>query len=84
MKDVITTVRIPSKLDEALTSVAKAMNRSKSYIIWHGIEKYVQKLQEDVDDYTAALEALQYDGPIYTLEEVINKLGLENEMEDRT
>jgi len=84
MKDVITTIRIPSKLDNDLISVAKAMNRSKSYIIRDGIEKYVKELQEDVDDYTAALEALQYDGPIYTLEEIINKLGLENEMEDRT
>lgn len=77
-KDVVTTIRIPNELDMALSSVARVMTRTRSHIMWKGIEKYIRELQEDIADYKAALEALQSNEAKTTLNELKERYGLGN------
>lgn len=76
----VITARIPDTLDKALTEVAASMERSKSFIVLKAIQNYVLELQEDIEDYNDALEALKDNGPTYTIEEIIEELGLQDEM----
>ena len=74
----IITARIPDSLDEALSSVAKTMERSKSFIVLKAIENYVMELQEDIEDYNDAVEILARNEPTVSLEEVMKNLGFED------
>jgi len=72
------TARIPDDLNAALTEVAKLTERSKNHIIYKAIQNYVCELQEDIEDYNEAIEALKDDSPPIPLEEVMKKLGFED------
>ena len=72
------TARIPDDLNVALTKVAKLTERSKNHIIYKAIQNYVCELQEDIEDYNEAIEALKDDSPPIPLEEVMKKLGFED------
>jgi predicted transcriptional regulator len=74
------TARIPDALNEALSSVAKTMERSKNFIIIKAIENYVLELQEDIEDYNDAVEILAQNNPSVSLEDVIRNLGLEDKI----
>lgn len=76
----VITARIPDDLDEALTDVAKTMERSKSYIILKAIQNYVLELQEDIEDYNDAVKTLAENNPSIPLEDVIKNLGLEDKI----
>lgn len=72
------TARIPDELNVALTKVAKLTERSKNHIIYKAIQNYVLELQEDIEDYNAAVEVLDRNEPTILLEEVMKKLGFED------
>ena len=77
------TARIPDELNNALTEVAKQTERSRSYIILKAIQNYVLELQEDIEDYNDAMEAIARieDGEeTIPFEEVIRKLGIEDKI----
>ena len=77
----VITARISDDLDNSLSSIAKSMQRSKSFIVCKAIERYVIEVQEDIEDLRGALESLKINDQTYTLEEVIQELGLKDEME---
>ncbi len=72
------TARIPDDLNKALTEVAKLTERSRSYIVIKAIQNYVAEIQEDIEDYNEAIEALKDDSLPIPFEEVIRKLGIED------
>jgi predicted transcriptional regulator len=72
----VVTANIPDELNKALTEVAKSTERSKSHIILKAIQNYVLELQEDIEDYNDAIEALKDDGPTISWEEVQRNCGL--------
>lgn len=77
------TARIPDELNNALTEVAKQTERSRSYIILKAIQNYVLELQEDIEDYNDAMEAIariEAGEETIPFEEVIRKLGIENKI----
>jgi len=76
----VITARIPETLNKALTEVAKSMERPKSFIVLKAIQNYVLELQEDIEDYNDAIEALKDDSPTISLEEVIRKSGLADQI----
>ena len=76
----VITARIPDTLNKALTEVAKSMERPKSFIVLKAIQNYVLELQEDIEDYNDAIEALKDDSPTISLEEVIRKSGLADQI----
>lgn len=76
----VITARIPDTLNKALTEVAKSMERPKSFIVLKAIQNYVLELQEDIEDYNDAVEALKDDSPTISLEEVIRKSGLADQI----
>ncbi len=73
-------VRIPDELSNVLTKSAKYLDRPKGYLVRKALEAYLQELQEDIEDYNDAVEALKDDGPTFTLEEVMQEFGLQDEM----
>lgn len=77
----VITARISDDLDSVLSSIAKSMQRSKSFIVCKAIERYVIAAQEDIDDLQGALESLKTNDRTYSLEEVIQELGLKDEVE---
>ena len=76
----VITARIPDTLNKALAEVAKSMERPKSFIVLKAIQNYVLELQEDIEDYNDAIEALKDDSPTISLEEVIRKSGLADQI----
>jgi len=72
----VVTARIPDALDKDLTEVAKSMERSKNFIILKAIQTYVLELQEDIEDYNDAMEALKDSSPTISWEEVQRNCGL--------
>ena len=73
-------VRIPDELSNVLTKSAEYLDRSKGYLVRKALEAYLQELQEDIEDYNDAVEASKDDGPTFTLEEVMQEFGLQDEM----
>jgi RHH-type rel operon transcriptional repressor/antitoxin RelB len=69
-------LRIPEKLDHDLEYYAKEKDRTKSYLVRKAIESYIQDLQDDRDDYYAAIEGLKENKPKISWEEVQRKNGL--------
>ena len=65
------TARIPNDLNEALSKVAKIMERPKTFLIHKAIEQYIREAQEDIEDAEIAL-AVMNDKTMkrYTSEEV--------------
>ncbi len=52
----IINARIPDDLNKSLSLIAKAAERSKSYIIYKAIENYVRMELEDQENADIALE----------------------------
>lgn len=73
---VALNVRIPDELSNVLAKSAKYLDRPKGYLVRKALEAYLQELQEDIEDYNDAVEALKDDSPTISLEEVIRKSGL--------
>lgn len=73
------TVKLPIKLAKFLEHIAEEEERSKSYYIRKAIERYM----EDIADIRAAKKALaehkKTGGKTYTLEEVMDELGLHDQ-----
>jgi predicted transcriptional regulator len=78
----VVTARISDELNKSLFTIAKKIERPKSYIIAKAIEAYVQELQEDIEDYNDAIEILAQNNRAIPLEELIQELGLENDMDN--
>ena len=74
----VITARIPETLNKALTEVAKAMERPKSFIVLKAIQNYVLELQEDIEDYNDAMKILAENNKSISWEEVMRDCGLEN------
>jgi predicted transcriptional regulator len=70
------TTRISDDLDNALSVVAKTMERSKSFIISKAIKKYVMELQEDIADAEDALAAMKDNSQNIPWEQIQRNCGL--------
>ncbi len=67
-------VRIPEKLDRALTRIADRTGKSRGYFVRKGLERII----EDTYDGLLAAEALKKSrGKTYSLQEVEKRLGLD-------
>ena len=69
------TARIPDELNIALSKVAKAMERPKTFLIHKAIEEYIREVEQDIEDAEIAL-AVMNDKTMkrYTAEEVKERL----------
>ena len=72
----VVTARISDELNTTLFTIAKKIERPKSYIVAKAIEAYVQELQEDIEDYNDAIEILAQNNKTIPWEEVQRKHGL--------
>lgn len=71
----VITARIPDELNEALSHVAKVMERPKTFLILKAIEQYIREAQEDIEDAEIALARMKNpDRKLYTSEEVKERL----------
>jgi predicted DNA-binding protein len=70
------SVRISDELSNILAKSAEYLDRPKVYLVRKALEAYLQELQEDIEDYNDAVEALKDDSPAISIEEVIRKSGL--------
>ena len=69
------TARIPDDLNEALSKVAKIMERPKTFLIYKAIEGYIKEAEQDIEDAEIALARTKSpDRKIYTSEEVKERL----------
>jgi len=67
----IITARIPDELNIALSKVAKAMERPKTFLIHKAIEEYIRDAEQDIEDAEIALARMKNpDRKFYTSEEV--------------
>ena len=65
------TARIPDELNIALSKVAKAMERPKTFLIHKAIEEYIRDAEQDIEDAEIALARMKNpDRKFYTSEEV--------------
>ncbi|MBA2657307.1 MAG: ribbon-helix-helix protein, CopG family [Tatlockia sp.] len=67
-------VRLPEKLDERLTELAKRTHRSKSFYVKQAIQDFL----DDQEEHLIALSRLEKKNPRLTLEEMEKRLDLEN------
>ena len=69
------TARIPDELNIALSKVAKAMERPKTFLIHKAIEEYIRDAEQDIEDAEIALSVMN-DKTMkrYTAEEVKERL----------
>jgi predicted DNA-binding protein len=77
---VALNVRISNELSNVLAKSAEYLDRPKGYLVRKALEAYLQELQEDIEDYNDAVEALKDDSPAISLEEVIRKSGLADQI----
>ena len=55
----VITARIPDNLNEALSKVAKIMERPKTFLILKAIEQYIREAEEDIEDAEIALAVMK-------------------------
>jgi predicted transcriptional regulator len=71
------TARIPENLNNSLSSVARAMERPKSFLIHKAIEMYIKTSKEDLEDAEIAFTRMnKKNRKLYTSDEAksyINK-----------
>lgn len=53
------TARIPDDLNEALSKVAKIMERPKTFLIHKAIEQYIKDTKLDIEDAEIALAVMK-------------------------
>lgn len=67
----VITARIPDELNEALSHVAKIMERPKTFLILKAIEQYIREAKEDIEDAEVASAVMKDKNmKCYTSEEV--------------
>ncbi|KTD20360.1 TraY domain-containing protein [Legionella londiniensis] len=67
-------VRLPNRLEERLSELAKQTHRSKSYYVKQAIEDFLNEYEE----HLIALSRLEKNNPRITLEEMERRLDLED------
>ncbi len=67
-------VRLPEQLDHRLSDLANETNRSKSYYV----KKALQDFLDDHEDHLLALARLEKKNPRITIEEMEDRLGVED------
>ena len=72
-------VRLDEELEARLERLAKSSGRSKSYYAREAIREYV----EDREDYELAVAAAKKATPHISLEELIRKYGLEDQLRQK-
>lgn len=69
------TARIPDDLNEALSKVAKIMERPKTFLIYKAIEGYIKDAEQDIEDAEIALSRMnEQNRKFYTSEEMKERL----------
>ena len=69
------TARIPDELNIALSKVAKAMERPKTFLIHKAIEEYIRDAEQDIEDAEIALARMESPNrKFYTSEEIKERL----------
>jgi RHH-type rel operon transcriptional repressor/antitoxin RelB len=69
-------IRISEELSNVLVKSAKYLDRPKGYLVRKALEVYLQELQEDIEDYNDAVEALKDNSPNISWEQVQRDCGL--------
>ena len=72
------SARIPAALGEILNRVSKAEERSKSYYVRKGLELFLMKKLEDIEDYEEGMRA--YEEFLASGEETIPLSEIEKEL----
>lgn len=67
-------VRLPDQLEDRLSQLARQTHRSKSYYVKQAIQDFL----DEQEDHLIALSRLEKKNPILTLEEMEDRLGLED------
>ena len=67
-------VRLPDQLEERLSQLAKQTHRSKSYYVKQAIQDFL----DEQEDHLIALSRLEKKNSRLTLEEMEDRLGLED------
>lgn len=67
-------VRLPEKIEERLSELAKQTHRPKSYYVKQAIEEFLDEYEE----HLLALSRLEKKNPRITLEEMEHRLDLED------
>lgn len=67
-------VRLPENLEERLSQLAERTHRSKSYYVKQALQDFL----DEQEDHLIALSRLEKKNPRITLEEMENRLGLED------
>ena len=67
-------VRLPNILEERLSQLAKQTHRSKSYYVKQAIQDFL----DDQEDHLLTLARLEKNNPRLTIEEMEDRLGLED------
>ena len=69
------TARIPDELNIALSKVAKAMERPKTFLIHKAIEEYIRDAEQDIEDAEIALTRMKSPNrKFYNSEEIKERL----------
>jgi RHH-type rel operon transcriptional repressor/antitoxin RelB len=74
MENFMLAVRLPEKLEERLSRLAEQTHRSKSYYVKQAIENFLNEQEERL----IVFSRLEKKSPHITLEEMENRLGLED------
>lgn len=67
-------LRLPTELDNRLTTLAKKTHRSKSFYVREALDRYI----EELEDYYLAMYALENPGKVYSSEEVRKMCDLDD------
>lgn len=74
------TIRLPEKMEQRLSQLAKETHRTKSYYIKRAIEEFL----EEREDYLLALAAMERyergEEKAIPFEEILKKYGIENDV----
>lgn len=71
------TFKLPEELNAKLDYYAKLDERPKSYLIRKAIEEFILDMEEDEEDYKAAMEVLAKNEPSVPWKNVRKELGLD-------
>jgi RHH-type transcriptional regulator, rel operon repressor / antitoxin RelB len=70
-------LRLPANIEKRLEALAESTGRTKSYYAKLAIEEFL----ENQEDYLIAAERIRHLLPSIPLQEIIEKLGLADELE---
>lgn len=71
-------VRLPENLEQRLSELAANTHRPKSYYVKQALQDFL----DDHEEHLLAIARLEQKNPRYSLEEMEQRLGIKDELED--